>query len=176
MTQTAHAPMTGPRLRPAEPGDAGWLRALTMAQQRDELLACGWPATALDALLEQQHRLREHGWRQAWPDHRHWVLTVAGEDAGRVWLGHSAQGLHLIDLLVAPAFRGRGLGRWCLAHWQNEAAHAGLPLSLVVRRESPARRLYERMGFSVCADDGGLDLQMVWQTRDQALSAQEGGR
>lgn len=59
--------------------------------------------------------------------------------------------LHVNNLAVRPAYRGRGAGTALLRHVLAEAARLGaLRATLEVRRSNdPARRLYERLGFRV---------------------------
>lgn len=56
----------------------------------------------------------------------------------------------VLNLAVAPAARGRGLGRSLLAHALQGTRDAGLPaLELSVVDNGPGRRLYDTAGFQV---------------------------
>jgi ribosomal-protein-alanine N-acetyltransferase len=57
--------------------------------------------------------------------------------------------VHINNIAVLPAYRGRGYGSALLAHALGEAAAAGAErATLEVRRSNDAaRRLYERFGF-----------------------------
>ena len=59
--------------------------------------------------------------------------------------------IHINNLAVHPAYRGRGLGRLLLARVLEEAAALNAPhATLEVRRSNaPACRLYESAGFSL---------------------------
>jgi ribosomal-protein-alanine N-acetyltransferase len=59
--------------------------------------------------------------------------------------------IHINNLAIHPACRGRGLGTWLLREVLDEAERLGAPhATLEVRRSNtPARHLYERAGFSV---------------------------
>src|SRR5215510_879083 len=52
------------------------------------------------------------------------------------------------SIAVKPNTRGQGVGEKLMRALIGEAAHRGLGLCLSVRAENPARRLYERLGFS----------------------------
>jgi ribosomal-protein-alanine N-acetyltransferase len=58
--------------------------------------------------------------------------------------------IHINNLAIHPHFRGRGLGGALLCAVLDEAARLGAPhATLEVRRSNaPARRLYERAGFT----------------------------
>lgn len=58
----------------------------------------------------------------------------------------------MLNLAVAPAAQGRGLGRALLAHALLGTYAAGLPaLELSVVDGGPGRRLYDAAGFTVIA-------------------------
>lgn len=59
-------------------------------------------------------------------------------------------GRHLVELQVHPGRRGRGLGGRLLDAVEADARAEGAPhLSLTTAIDNPARRLYERRGFSL---------------------------
>ncbi|MDQ7984328.1 GNAT family N-acetyltransferase [Pseudomonas sp. G34] len=104
---------------------------------------------------EPQH---EQAWQTAAERHlARWVenfarLTVACLEDQLVgyslWadeLGHA----QLCTLHVSEAYRRRGIGRVLVTAYIESARQAGFEtLSLHVRSDNPARRLYERTGFS----------------------------
>ncbi|MFJ8695780.1 GNAT family N-acetyltransferase [Streptomyces roseolilacinus] len=92
-------------------------------------------------------------------DGRRVFVAVAGDGAvaGYAAVSHSAWNRRLVveDIEVAPAHRGRGVGRGlmeCAAEFARErgAVHLWLEVSSV---NAPAVHAYRRMGFSLC----GLD-------------------
>jgi ribosomal protein S18 acetylase RimI-like enzyme len=77
------------------------------------------------------------------------VIVVGAVDAGILLverLPHEVQ-LHILYLL--PSFQGLGIGSALVSSLQREAAERRVPLRLKVLKVNPAKRLYERMGFSV---------------------------
>ncbi|MFK9714769.1 GNAT family N-acetyltransferase, partial [Escherichia coli] len=73
---------------------------------------------------------------------------------GWLWLDDRAEGLHILDISLLPAWRGRGLGTRCLT--ALAAANEGRALSIQVEIHNPARRLYERLGFAADGAPEGL--------------------
>jgi ribosomal-protein-alanine N-acetyltransferase len=88
--------------------------------------------------------------------------------------------VHINNIAVLPAFRGRGYGSALLAHALAEAADAGAQrATLEVRRSNDAaRRLYERFGFRMAGvrrdyySHPTEDALILW--RDPAVGAQMG--
>ena len=77
------------------------------------------------------------------------TVDVGGEDAGSVWLELRDRTLHLHALLLAPAFRGRGVGRRVLELVEDEYRGRADELELGVQRgNEAAEHLYEATGFT----------------------------
>jgi ribosomal protein S18 acetylase RimI-like enzyme len=80
------------------------------------------------------------------------IITLDDRDVG--WLGASDAGpeIFLKQLYVTPALQRRGIGTqvmWLLLEeWQGTRK----PIVLGVLKNSPARRLYERLGFTVVGE------------------------
>lgn len=84
------------------------------------------------------------------------VLCEGAEAVGVVVLQRD-EILRVLDVIVAPEQRNRGIGSWLLEALQREHQ----VVELRVRKESPARRLYERHGFVVHGEDA-IHVHMRW--------------
>jgi GNAT superfamily N-acetyltransferase len=93
------------------------------------------------------------------------VAEWEGEPAGACWYrlvpaagrghGYVAEGIPELTIAVLPIHRARGLGGELLNRAIERARGDGLEsLSLSVEADNPARRMYERRGFELVADDG----------------------
>ena len=60
---------------------------------------------------------------------------------------------HYSQLFVTPAFRRKGYATAVLNRLIEEAADAGLSVTLGVVKTNPAVRLYERLGFRITHED-----------------------
>ncbi|MFF1907680.1 GNAT family N-acetyltransferase [Kitasatospora sp. NPDC058218] len=82
------------------------------------------------------------------------IVLVDGVFAGSVTVRPAEQGGRLLEhFYLAPQHQGRGLGSAVLRRALAEADAAGDPVRLDVLQGSPARRLYERHGFVLEAED-----------------------
>jgi GNAT superfamily N-acetyltransferase len=135
------------RIRPAEPADG----AVILALVRELAVYEREPLTSVEA-REEDFRRDCFG-----PARRCEVLI--GEVDGRVqgfvmffhnystWVGRA--GVHVEDLFVRETARGLGLGRRLLASVAAIALARGCRrLDLAVLDWNPARKLYERLGFT----------------------------
>ncbi|MEV5974292.1 GNAT family N-acetyltransferase [Streptomyces sp. NPDC051921] len=139
-------------LRPATAGDVEAVAELKAVVMKDDLVRLG----RYDA-----HRVRQRLRDEFRPEHTS-VVEVAGGFAGCVALAPygSGEGLHLAHFYLAPEVQGRGLGTAVLRELLARTDAESVPVRLVVVQGSAARRLYEREGFTVEAEDL-VDVLMV---------------
>jgi len=91
------------------------------------------------------------------------VIVVYGDsEAGYARFERTPEALVVHELVLLPAFQGKGVGTELLRAAQMWAAAHGLPVTLQVLRENNAVRLYRRLGFLTCGASGP-HLLMHWQ-------------
>jgi ribosomal protein S18 acetylase RimI-like enzyme len=89
-----------------------------------------------------------------------WVRLLTGDSQG---FGYVDDDTPELAIAVLPAHRGRGVGQRLLAELLEAARGRFRAVSLSVRADNPARRLYERTGFRALpgADPGSGSLTMT---------------
>ena len=100
-------------------------------------------------------------------------ILVAGELAGRLYVHRREREIRIMDIALLPEFRGRGIGTKLLNEILMEGERTGRPVTIHVESFNPARRLYERLGFTRVASNG-VYLLLEWKpsvaaTDDEAL-------
>jgi ribosomal protein S18 acetylase RimI-like enzyme len=149
-------------LRPVLEEDRGFLFALYASTRDAELAHLDWPDDAKNAFLEQQFAAQDAHYRANYPGASFDVVEVDGEAAGRLYVFRGADEIRIMDIALAPGFRGRGIGTRLLRELMEEATAGGRSLSIHVEMNNPARRLYERLGFEA-AGEHGVYLLMRWR-------------
>lgn len=91
------------------------------------------------------------------------VLQVE-RDRGDIWLAH---------LFILPEHQGQGIGTHFLHELKREAAETRKPLRLRVLKVNPARRLYEREGFTTFTTTIGR-IYMQWRPESVDVPASAG--
>ncbi|MEU1100432.1 GNAT family N-acetyltransferase [Streptomyces tibetensis] len=114
-------------------------------------------ATVMRPDLERLGRYDEHRVRRRLrdgfsPQHTS-IITAAGSFAGSVTLRPAEDGQWLEHFYLSPDVQGRGLGSAVLRTLLARTDTAAEPVRLNVLQGSPARRLYERHGFTVESQD-----------------------
>lgn len=133
-------------LRPETAADRGLLEAL-FADLRAAELSLLPDESIRDAFVRQQVDARERGWRDAWPEADRLVVVVADEAVGRLLVDVADDRVHVVDVALLPGHRGRGIGTAVLDVVLSQADARGMPCELSVDCGSPAKRLYDRLGF-----------------------------
>ena len=141
-----------PTLRPAQPGDAAFLRALYASTRRDELSLL--PLEQRETFLELQWRARETEYRARHPGAQDNIVCVGETAAGRLLLACGRDEVFVVDIALVPDFRGRGIGSRLLGQVLAGAARRGTVVHLHVALSNPAVRLYRRLGFSQVGQSG----------------------
>lgn len=140
-------------LRPAGATDNDFLFRVYASTRREELAVTGWTEAQVDLFLRQQFEAQDRHYRQHYSCARFDIVQCGGSDAGRLYVDRS-DGLHLIDIALLPAYRGRGLGGAILRRLAAEADQAKVSMNLHVEAHNPARRVYDRLGFVPVGDTG----------------------
>ncbi|MEF9883525.1 GNAT family N-acetyltransferase [Streptomyces sp. P9-A4] len=147
---------TNRALRPARAADLDALAELRAEVMREDLVRLG---------RYDEHRVRQRLRDGFSPAHTS-VIEQDGALAGCVTVRpyENGEGLCLEHFYLAPGTQGRGLGTAVLRELLARADEEGLPVRLTVLRGSPARRLYEREGFTPESEDP-VDVRMVREAR-----------
>ena len=161
--ETPGLSQSGLRLRPAEATDLPFLRDL-YASSRDAELACiPWPDAAKRAFCDDQFALQHHHYVTHCVPATFLIVMLQYKPAGRFYLHWTPNELRVVDILLAAAVRGRGIGSALLRWAQAITVDAGIgTLNLHVEQQnSAAYRLYQRLGFHE-QDVGGGHACMAW--------------
>ncbi|MCC6414784.1 MAG: GNAT family N-acetyltransferase [Opitutaceae bacterium] len=139
-------------LRAATAADRDWLWTLSRATMKTHVEQTWgrWDD------VEQAERFQKNFQPQ-----RLQIIVVNGHDAGLLHVERTPADIFLASILLAAEFQNRGLGTAILHSLLAEAHREKLPLRLQVLKVNPARRLYERLGFTVTAETP-THYQMRW--------------
>ena len=146
-------------LRLATDEDRDFLREVYASTRAAELALTGWDETTSAAFVTMQFEAQWVDYHRTRPEATLHIVLVDGVAAGRLWVDRSGAGIHVLDIAVLPAWRGRGVATHLLAALQREARRHHRTLSLHVERFNRARDLYERLGLRV-VDEGPVYLRM----------------
>jgi ribosomal protein S18 acetylase RimI-like enzyme len=140
-------------LRPATAQDEQFLARVYASTRAEELARVPFSDAEKAAFLAQQFAAQSAHYATHYAGAAFDVVLVDAEPAGRLIVDRRDAGIHIVDIALLPEFRGRGIGGRLLAPILAEADAARATVTIHVERANRARRLYERLGFAVVADD-----------------------
>lgn len=156
------AAAAGVRLRPCAVRDMAFLERLFRLERRRELDAAGWSEGDVRQFCAEQFALQHRSYCASYPGAAFLLVLVAGQPIGRLYVDALGTELRLIDMLMLPQWRGRGIGRALVTAVQAHAATIGKPVALsVLRANASAAALYRSLGFATTAFDA-FRLAMRW--------------
>ena len=129
-------------LRPATKNDYDFMYDLlvaTMKQYVDE--TWGWEETY------QRERFRTK-----FNPADYQIIVVDGHDIGAFSVVKREADVYLSEIQIDPDHQNSGLGTAVIEGVIREAERQRLPIALQVLKVNPARRLYDRLGFSVTGE------------------------
>ncbi len=145
------------------------LRRLYASVREEELRAVEWSEAQKQAFIDAQFDLQRQHYRAHYPGAEFLVVREAGEPIGRIYLHARTREIRLMDIVLLPSVRGRGLGSRMLTALIAEARREQQTITLHVEPNNPARQWYERQGF-VLIEDRGIYLFLGWQPPEPALA------
>lgn len=148
--------------RPARDEDLPFLAAVYASTRAEEVAATGWPPEMQQAFLRQQHEAQHAYYSTSYAEAERLVIERRGEAIGRLYLAEWPTNVRIVDISLLPEARGEGIGEAILKDIGEDVAARGKKVSIHVEKQNPAKRLYERTGFSVVEDKGVYDL-MEWE-------------
>jgi ribosomal protein S18 acetylase RimI-like enzyme len=159
-------------LRPATSEDEPFLRNLFATTRSDELALLNWDENQKKAFIAMQFNAQSRQYVMSYPHAHNSIILLNDAPIGRLLLDRGEREFTLVDVALLPAHRGAGIGTHLIEDFLLEAAAAGKPVKLNVWHSNPAKKLYQRMGFSAANDDG-VYCEMWW---NPGLSINEPGR
>jgi ribosomal protein S18 acetylase RimI-like enzyme len=148
----------GISFRPFSDDDLPFVAELYASTRREEVAQTGWPAELQEAFLRQQHEAQHSHYSLHHGDAEWLIVERGGAPIGRLYLRDGPERFHVVDISLLPEIRGQGIGGAILRDVLGAAHAAGKGVSIRVEKFNPARRLYDRLGFEVIADEGTYDL------------------
>ena len=137
-------------IRPASAADVEAIAELRAVVMRPDLERLG---------RYDERRVRQR-LRDAFVPAYTWVIEVGGAFAGSVALRPAEDAHWLEHFFLAPHLQGSGIGTAVLSALLERCDRDGTLVRLDVLQVSPARRLYERLGFTLETEDP-VDVFMV---------------
>lgn len=142
------SPLGALRLRPERDDDDAFRYALFCQSRSTDLALLPLEAAAHEQLMLIQYRAQTMGYRTSFPAARFDIVELDGEPIGRIVVDRSRRDIEIVDWVITPPMRGRGIGTTIMSAMTDEARQAARRVRLkVAAGNDAALRLYLRLGF-----------------------------
>ena len=150
----------GIELRPMEALDEAAFRTLYAETREPELQVTAWSPEEKRAFCNSQYCFQDFHYRKYYAEFEPWAICMNGAVIGRLYLARMVTLLALMDITLATAHRGKGIGTALLQDLLQQADRQQLVTRLQVEPNNPARRLYRRLGFVEVGEVAGAYQEM----------------
>ena len=141
------------RLRPVEPSDDALLYALFKAS-RPELGLIPLPPEQVEMIYRHQFEAQRASYRDAHPESVQSIVLSDETPVGMIWVNRTEDEHCVMDVIVAPEHRNRGIGSELVKDVISGAKAAGVPVRCSVAVMNPGSlRFHLRLGFQVVGGD-----------------------
>ena len=108
-----------------------------------------------------QYSARRDSVRTNFPAGESLIILFNGQNAGWQYVAKLPDCIHLVEIMIASEFRGKGVGTALLGQLLDASRQSAKPVRLGVNAANTgAIRLYERMGFR---RTGGDQIQLTME-------------
>jgi len=159
-------------LRPVTPADEPFLLKLYATTRADEMALVPWSEEQKEAFVTAQFNAQQQHYKKAYPGASHDVILSNDRRVGQLYLARMDSEMRIVDLLLLPSDRNRGIGSYLIEKLQAEGARRTKPLRVYVESFNPSIHLFERLGFSRSGEQG-VHILMEWSPgRDHAAPSE----
>jgi GNAT superfamily N-acetyltransferase len=141
-------------LRPESVEDEPFLRDLYLSVRDDEEGVRELDPGFRTRLLQEQFEFQRADYRLRYPNADFLIVQVDGSPAGRFYLSHGADAIHVIDISLLPEYRGERIGTTLIKTVQAEAQRTRRAVTLFAHPRRAGRGFYQRLGFVLVAAAG----------------------
>jgi ribosomal protein S18 acetylase RimI-like enzyme len=162
MPELRRSSYLGVSLRTAVESDFELLYKVFLTCRTDLIAAVAdWDEIQKDHFLRSQFQTQQDQYRSHYPGASFDVVTESDEIIGHLYSSHLENEILVVDINLLPGFRNRGIGCALLQDLLDQGQRLNRSVTLHVQQDSPARRLYQRLGFTE-AGKQGIHIRMEW--------------
>jgi ribosomal protein S18 acetylase RimI-like enzyme len=118
------------------------------------------PAKQLEMIAKLQFKAKQQSYLLDWPMAEILIIQYSGEKVGQLILAKHKATLRIVDILLLPVFRNRGIATQVLKLLPSYNDNKFTRLELSVAKGNPAFELYKRHGF-VIKSENEVQIEMV---------------
>lgn len=135
------------RFRSSQAKDIPFLQQVYASTRTDIQEAVGWTQEQKNMLIQQQFHAQHSHYQQHYKNASFDLVLFKKRSIGRLYINREQDEIRIIDIALLPDYQNKGIGSFLLKNVLEEGKETNKAVSLHVKQDNPALRLYERLGF-----------------------------
>ncbi len=142
--------------------DLPFMQALYASTRENELAATNLSTLEKHNFLAQQFSAQIIHYTKHYSTDAFNIVEHNGEAVGRLFVDHWPQEIRVVDIALVPNYCNKGLGTYLFTKLFEQASKNKKAVTIHVEQNNPAKKLYERLGFTVKSNTNEIYLLMEW--------------
>jgi ribosomal protein S18 acetylase RimI-like enzyme len=135
--------------RPITSADAEINYRIYYSTREEELLKSGWTEEEKEKFVRMQFELQQKQYTACYKGAVFNLILLGESTAGRLFIHETEHEIRIMDIAILPEYRNKGIGTAILKGIVSGADKKNKRASIHVEIYNSARRLYERLGFTI---------------------------
>lgn len=136
-------------LRPVQFDDEEFLLSVYASTRAEEMKLVPWDEAQREAFIKMQFTAQREHYQAEFPTATHHVIMRQAQPVGRIYLYRGPKEIRILDITVLPEYRNAGIATPLIQELLAEAAQTNRSVGIYVEQNSPAIRLFGRLGFEI---------------------------
>lgn len=150
-------------LRNVTDKDRSFIKQLYRITREQEMAGTGWTDAQKEQFCLMQSMAQEAHYTNVFPEAVRSIILFEDRPAGRLYISDTAEEVRLIDIIVLPQYRGKGIAAKIVTDITGKASAENKFVSIHVLKGNTAKLLYEKLGFKKISEKPGYDY-MEWRS------------
>lgn len=159
------------RLREVTEKDGPFLFEVYADTRAEEISTFGWGEAERNVFLKMQYAAQKHSYLHQYPRAVHQIVMYNETPVGRMITDMTEDAYLLVDVSLHSDFQNQGIGTFLIRNLQNSAEREHKKVRLHVLEHSPARQLYDRLGFRLIGESFPY-ITMEWRHAESSYHIQ----
>lgn len=139
--------------------DSNYLKKLFIEFKSEELFGMATSDPLMTQMLEMQYIAQQQFYQSQYPGATSYIIVEHHTAVGRLLLDKT-HNYHVVDIIVAKMYRGKGIAARVINGLKDEALLNDKKVCLLVARNNPAQNLYLKLGFQII-EQSEMYLKMI---------------
>lgn len=151
------------RFRSITDSDLEFLVAV-YASTREDVHSLDWTDDQKDQFIRMQFAAQHKHYQEHYPSAQYDIICLEETPIGRLYVDRQDSEIRVMDIALLKEYRGQGIGGRIMSSILDEGAQLQKSVTIHVQKNSPARHLYDRLGFVFVKDVGVYDF-LKWEPK-----------